>query len=435
MTRVLRAGLLAVVALMISGCGFSSIHDLPLPGNVVAADEGFQVTAEFEDALNVVPRTSVRVGDVPVGQVESIERDGWNARVTMRIRNDVKLPDNATAQIRQTSLLGEKFIELLEPPAAADGTSAATGRLGDGDVIGIDRTGLNPEVEDVLGALSMLLTGGGVGQLETITHELNLMMTGRTDDLSSLLDQLNTFVGTLDDQRGDIITALESINGLSDTLADEKQTIATTLDSVGPAVDVLRGQHDELVKMLTELDKLGDVGTRVVNETKDDLIAELQHLEPVLRELANTGDSLIPGLSAAASYPFSIDAADAIHGDYANVIFSFQLNLKPVSEGGLLPTTLNDLEHLCRALPTAPICSPVGDTIDQLCTLLGSLPLCKQQETTDVSALLEQIDGTEDAVATDDSAPAVDPPEPVPGPGSTQNLPAWLTGLLNGLSQ
>ena len=53
--------------------------------------------SDFADALNVVPRSSVMVGDVPVGQVESVTRVGWHARVKMRIRNDVKLPDNAEA--------------------------------------------------------------------------------------------------------------------------------------------------------------------------------------------------------------------------------------------------------------------------------------------------------------------------------------------------
>ncbi|HWV26915.1 MAG TPA: MCE family protein [Aeromicrobium sp.] len=435
MKRSVRVCLFALVAALLSGCGFRSIHDLPLPGDIVGDEASFQVTAEFEDALNVVPRTSVRVGDVPVGQVEAVERVGWNARVTMRVRNDVDLPDDTEARIRQTSLLGEKFIELV--PAEADSTEpgTATGRLGDGDVIPVSRTNLNPEVEDVLGALSMLLTGGGVDQLGTITQELNALMNGRTDELSSLLNRLDTFVGTIDTQRGDIIAAMESINGLSDTLADEQRTVASTLDSVGPAIDVLRDQHDELVAMLGELDRLGQVGSRVVEETKDDLIAELEHLEPVLRELANTGDSLIPGLAAAASYPFAIDAADAIHGDYANVIFSFQLNLKPVSQGGLLPTTLNDLENLCKATPTAPICSPIGDTIEQLCGLLGSLPLCRQQDDADISAMLARIDGTENA-PTDVSAESPDTPTPpTTGAPTVPTVPEWLTGLLKGLGR
>jgi phospholipid/cholesterol/gamma-HCH transport system substrate-binding protein len=254
----------------------------------------------------------------------------------------------------------------------------------------MDRTGRNPEVEEVLGALSFLLSGGGIGQLQTITQELNLMMEGRTGKVRDVLGQLNTLVKTLDGQKGDIVQAMESINGLTKTLNAEKVTIGKALDAAGPAITVLRKQHTKLVRMLSELDKLGAVGTRVVRKIKDDLVAELRHLEPVLRNLADAGgeqsaapncqgcETLVPGLVAAAGYPFPVDAGDTIHGDFANVIFKMQIKLTPISEGGLLPTTLDDLVTLCRSTPLAPICAPAGDAIDKLCDVLGTLPLCTQ---------------------------------------------------------
>jgi phospholipid/cholesterol/gamma-HCH transport system substrate-binding protein len=255
----------------------------------------------------------------------------------------------------------------------------------------MDRTGRNPEVEEVLGALSFLLSGGGIGQLQTITFELNEMMEGRTGKIRDVLGRVNTLVKTLDSQKGEIVQAMKSINGLSKTLVAEKKTIGDALDAAGPAIKVLRQQHDKLVDMLVELDKLGVVGTRLVNEIKDDLIAELRHLEPVLRNIANAGgeqssapdcpgcETLVPGLVAAAGYPFPVDAGDTIHGDFANVIFKMQIKLTPISEGGLLPTTLEELETLCRSTPAAPICAPLGDAVEQLCLVLPALPLCSNQ--------------------------------------------------------
>ncbi|NHA00701.1 hypothetical protein G5V59_13650 [Nocardioides sp. W3-2-3] len=67
------------------------------------------------------------------------------------------------ASIRQTSLLGEKFVSLAAP------TNGGQGRLSDGDVI--KNGGRNPEVEDVLGALSLVLNGGGIAQAKTISTE------------------------------------------------------------------------------------------------------------------------------------------------------------------------------------------------------------------------------------------------------------------------
>ena len=113
----------------------------------------------------------------------------------------------------------------------------------------------------MLGALSFLLSGGGVGQLGTITHELNKVMDGRTGRLRHLLGSLENVIGTIDAQRAQIISALESMNGLAKTLNAERETIGEALDAMGPAVEVLAAQHDELIEMLGALDKLGVVGS------------------------------------------------------------------------------------------------------------------------------------------------------------------------------
>ena len=52
------------------------------------------------------------VDDVTVGEVTDVERVGWHAKVTILVRKDVDLPDNAIAEIRQVSLLGEKYVAL-----------------------------------------------------------------------------------------------------------------------------------------------------------------------------------------------------------------------------------------------------------------------------------------------------------------------------------
>ena len=79
----------------------------------------------------MVPRTAVFANDVPVGQVSEVERSGWHAQVKFLVRKDIKLPQNIEIDVRQTSLLGEKYLALVEP---APGT-ASDKRLSDGDFI------------------------------------------------------------------------------------------------------------------------------------------------------------------------------------------------------------------------------------------------------------------------------------------------------------
>jgi virulence factor Mce-like protein len=115
MKRLFRIGAVtAASALALGGCGFSP-YDLPLPGGADLGNHPYTVKVQFRDVLDLVPQSGVRVNDIAVGKVTSIKLDGWTALVTLKINKDAKLPDNAEATIRQTSLLGEKFVSLAPP--------------------------------------------------------------------------------------------------------------------------------------------------------------------------------------------------------------------------------------------------------------------------------------------------------------------------------
>ncbi|MFL6022225.1 MAG: MCE family protein [Marmoricola sp.] len=364
------------LALAVSSCKFDGAYDLPLPGGkAVSNGDAITVTAEFTDALNVVPRTAVMVDDVPVGQVDQVDREGWHAKVTLKIRKNLDLPANTVAEIRQTSLLGEKYVALLPP---GKGT-AAQGRLADGDNIPLARTGRNPEVEEVLGALSFVLSGGGVQQLRTISIEINKMLNGRTDDARGVLSQVTSLVGALDDQKASILNAMQAVDKLSVTLNKESRSIGAAIDALGPALKVLNGQHESLVKMLRELDKLGVVGTKVLRNSRTDVVATLRHLAPPLRELADAGDSLPRGLSLMASFPFPKEAADLAQGDYANALFAVDFDLSKLLDSGGVGNSSNlpNPVQICLATPAAPICKTLNDSLlTQLCSLMPTNPLC-----------------------------------------------------------
>lgn len=320
-----RLGALLVVGLLLSGCGFRGMYDMPLPGGADVGDDSYQVRVHFEDVLDLVPNASVRVNEVPVGRVEKIglAKDSWEAEVTVRVNGDVELPANATARLRQSSLLGEKFVELADPPQS----TKPTGQLADGDLIGIERTNRNPQVEEVLSALSLLLNGGGVAQLQTITRELNTALEGRTGDARNLLSNLDQLVSTLDSQRNEITRALDSVNRLSASLNDQRDNIDTALRDLEPGLRVLNDQREQLVTMLQSLDKLSHVGTDVVNRSQEDLVRNLRSLQPTLRQLAAAGDNLPKSLELLLTYPFTDEVLKGIKGDYVNLYMDVDLNL------------------------------------------------------------------------------------------------------------
>jgi phospholipid/cholesterol/gamma-HCH transport system substrate-binding protein len=316
------AAVVAALAVAATGCGsgrFRGVYDLPLPGGADLGSHPYRVTAQFANVLNLVPQSAVKVNDVAVGRVTRIAlpANGWTANVTMLVNGDVHLPANTLAQLEQSSLLGEKYIQLAAPP---DGT--ASGSLANGAVIPMSRTNRNPEVEEVLGALSLLLNGGGLAQLHTITTELNDALNGNEPQIRSALSQISTLVSNLDAHKKDITDTLDALDRLSATLAVRNPQIGKALDDLSPGLKVLEEQRGALVTMLRTLERLSTVAVDTVNKSKDDMVADLKALDPTLRELAAAGSNLPKALQVLLTYPFTDAVLDAVRGDYLNVYLS-----------------------------------------------------------------------------------------------------------------
>jgi phospholipid/cholesterol/gamma-HCH transport system substrate-binding protein len=313
MTRVLRVLALTLVVALSAGCGFKGVYSLPLPGAAGTGPHTYGVKVQLADVLDLVPYSAVKVNGATVGHVSTISVQGHHALVTCRLPDSVHLPANSVARIEQTSVLGEKFVELEPPPTGAQG------RLADGDTVPLARTATDATVEEVLGALSMLLNGGGVGQLHTITHELAAALHGRTGAARDLLDNLRVFVAGLNQQRGAIIRALGGLDSLTRTVRQQESTLVHAIDTIPGAVRILADDRRRLTGMLVSVQRLGDVATHVVNASHADLVSNLRRLQPTLDKLAQVGTVIPQTLGVIATYPTADSVEQEYFGDYGNL--------------------------------------------------------------------------------------------------------------------
>jgi phospholipid/cholesterol/gamma-HCH transport system substrate-binding protein len=320
------ARLVAAVAAgaLVAGCGasgFNGIYSLPLPGGASLGAHPYQVTAQFTDVADLVPQSAVMVNDVAVGRVTKIYLPprSWTANVRMLINGSVRLPANAIAEITQSSLLGEQYVALSAPPGVTP-----AGRLGNDAVIPLARTTANATVEEVLGALSLLLNGGGINQLHTITTQLDAAMTGNAPQIRSLITEIHATLVNLDAHKQAIFTALAGLKALSATLAARDKQIGYALDNLTPGLEVLADQRDQLVAMLDALDHLTGVTVATINASQASLVADLTELTPTLRALASAGQNLPLALQVLLTYPFTDQVINDVKGDYLNTYLSIQ---------------------------------------------------------------------------------------------------------------
>jgi phospholipid/cholesterol/gamma-HCH transport system substrate-binding protein len=320
----IRVLLLAVLcAAAVSGCGWRGPNSLPLPGTQGGGPGSYQVTAQMPDVGYIQQNSRVRVGDVTVGTITKIERQGWHALITMRLNGDVVLPANATAKIGQTSLLGSLHVELAPPTG-----EPPQGKLHNGSLIPLKSAGAYPGTEQSLAALSLLLNGGGIGQIQDITKAFATAFAGREEDLKSLIGQLDQFVTSLNGQTTDIIAATDRLNLLAGQVADQKPVLDRAIRTIPDALAVLSVERGALVDALDKFGKFSALTADSINQTKQNLVKELNDIGPVLKSLADAGPAMTRSLGILPTYPWPKETlTNWVRGDYANLTAVIDLTL------------------------------------------------------------------------------------------------------------
>jgi len=258
-----------------------------ITGNV----SGNEVVAYFDDVGDLVVGGTVQVDDVEIGLVKGIElitRDGrMLAKVTMAIEPSKNVSANdLSAVIRQTSLLGEQFVD-LEPGAPGPPYIG-----GSGLEIALEDTDRRVDVETFLSDLSGFVGEGGIEDLNRFTHAQALILEDRGARLGKTLDELALFTDVLANRRFDIAGAIDHLASAGSTLAANQQTLDSFLDSLAEANVLLADQGDELGRLFSSLRRFGSVSTRFLARHESAINRQFKALRPVFRALAGAEGEL-----------------------------------------------------------------------------------------------------------------------------------------------
>lgn len=280
--------LLLATGLGLSGCGVG-YKDLPLPGSGVGGDT-YEVSAIFDQALNLAQGAQVKVNGISVGRVQAVEAEDFRAHVTMAIKEDVEIPADSSVRLRYDTPLGELIVQVTPGKSSRD--------LADGDQFAARDTTTAPSVEDALAATSTLVNGGRLGELQVITSELNTALGGRESEIRASLRRVDAFLRAANDSREDIARTLEALRDVAQVLEARRGTIRRALRVVGPAVDTLGKHTDRVVALLSGADHLARTAKRLALEAGDPLLNVLRQLGPVADAVLSTRSRFRRGLDA-----------------------------------------------------------------------------------------------------------------------------------------
>jgi phospholipid/cholesterol/gamma-HCH transport system substrate-binding protein len=100
-----------------------------LHGGRTPQTDGVALTAEFDRVDGLNPGADVKIGGVKIGSVSDLRIDprSFQAVVTLRVRRDLSLPIDSSAEVTSEGLLGGKYVSIV--PGGADRVLADGGRI------------------------------------------------------------------------------------------------------------------------------------------------------------------------------------------------------------------------------------------------------------------------------------------------------------------
>ena len=336
--RLRAAMIVALVAAMLTACGYSGISSLPVPGAAGTANGSYRIRAEIPNAAGLVNNAPVLMNDVTVGSIGKISVNNWHAALDIRLDPGVRVPRGSHVMVGATSVLGSVHLEIVAPE------QGGAGYLRAGDEIPLpacppssnlaapqgkaipDVTSAQqvpgcsyPTTEQVLSALSVVLNGGGVAQFGDVVHEMSAVFNGHQKSLRALTPRLNTLVGDLDRQKSSIIAAMVGLDRMTGVINAQAPTVEKALTDGPRILKVLNDQRDNFVTALDALGRLSSTTNDVLDANTRDIETIIANMRPALKGFADAGPALPGSLRLLLTFPFLEEMIPTIvKGDYVN---------------------------------------------------------------------------------------------------------------------
>ena len=239
-------GSLAAVALLATGC---------------SGPAGTEVRAVFDDAGDLTAGHAVKIADVTVGSVNSVELDDdYQAEVSLTVKPEIALPADLTARLRKTNLLGERYVELI--PGEGGGTFES------GDMVA--ETSTVPELEEVVSSGTEVLMAVAADRLAGAIEAGAEGLDGRGETFGEILTDLNVIVDAYDENSEDLVRLIAGFDQFMADAGPKADLHGRALGELKEFTQVLEEEDERLIDALTQVQDLAVTGTDIIKTHRRD---------------------------------------------------------------------------------------------------------------------------------------------------------------------
>lgn len=257
MSRLAKVGIFFLVI------GISSVGYILMTVDNIAGGDAYTITVFMEDASGLIVDSGVRMAGVDVGQIRSIELVDGQAKLTLDIRGDVQIYEDALISKQPSSLLGTSVVSI--DPGDRSGAMVQHG-------------------ETIRNVQSTGDFGGALSSVQEVGTEAALF-------IKELREQFAT-----EQTYGDLSEIIENVRLASDStrilLEQNLQLLSSTLSSIEEVVQQVNSRSDEeLDRVSTILQNTASITSRIealLAENDEQIAASLSEVQTSLASLNRT---------------------------------------------------------------------------------------------------------------------------------------------------
>ena len=209
--RIWSAAVGIATALALSSCATINPNSLPQPGK--SYGDGYDITIEFDNVLNLPERAKVVMDGTEVGVVTKVAVASRSVNVSARIAPGVEVPSNTKAALQQATVLGDIYVTLDRPHG-----QAAASALAPGATIPVAQTTSPPQLEDTIAHLANFVSSGSIQHIQNTIIGLNRVTPHGQDAVRRLASRAAADLSDLSNNIDTVDQWLSGVHGTTDVL-------------------------------------------------------------------------------------------------------------------------------------------------------------------------------------------------------------------------
>lgn len=227
MSRRTRLAIVAILSgLALSSCASLNVDNVPLPGN--SYRDGYDITLEFANVLNLPDHAKVMLNGTKVGVVQKVTLTARGVDVTARLDHGVAVPSTIHAVLQQATVLGDTYVALEQ----GSDTHSTAAPLRPGRRIPLTQTTSPPQLEDTLANLGNFIGSGSIQRAQNTVITINRVTPPRAE-IRAIASRAATDLADLADNIDEVDLLLKGLSGSAEVAAAYTPKFKTWFSPLG----------------------------------------------------------------------------------------------------------------------------------------------------------------------------------------------------------